>query len=304
MKKSFTLFIVLLFLFSAARATTVVITVTSNQFSPSNANVSVGDIISFHFSEGFHNATSVGDVIPNGAPNINSGAIATGVRTYNYIVSEPGSYHYYCEAHGSPSGGMAGMFTASGVVPVTLKLFEIITLADKNPLLSWKTLTEQNVAYFSVRSSIDGIHFSEIAKVPAKGNSNTEQVYSFKDDKLSPKYRYVYYELVTTDKNGKESYSAIKMFKTAFASRSLVVQLGPNPIKRPGQLMIQFNAENAGSMIVNVFDANGKRVLKTNMAAFPGLNNGHVHVCDLAPGVYTLQFNYEGLRETRRVVVN
>ena len=157
----------------------------------------------------------------------------------------------------------------------------------------------QNILYTS-----NGIHFSEIAKVPAKGNSNTEQVYSFKDDKLSPKYRYVYYELVTTDKNGKESYSAIKMFKTAFASRSLVVQLGPNPIKRPGQLMIQFNAENAGSMTVNVFDANGKHVLKTNMAAFPGLNNGHVHVCDLAPGIYTLQFNYEGLRETKRVVVN
>ena len=299
MKKSFTLFIVLLFLLATtANAVIVNITVVNFQFSPKTVNVNVGDVVRFNFNEGFHNAVST--AVPETAAPINSGDASSVVRTYDYTVTVPGTYSYHCEVHPA----MTGTINATGVVPISLKLFEVTAMADKNPLLSWKTLTEQNVAYFSVRSSTDGINFFEIGKVTAKGNSNTEQVYTYMDDKLSPKYRYIYYELVTTDKDGKESYSAIKLFKTAFAARSLIVQLAPNPIKRPAHLTIQFNAENAGSMLVNVFDAGGKRVLTTNMAAFPGLNNGHMHVCDLAPGVYTLQFNYEGLRETKRVVVN
>jgi plastocyanin len=299
MKKSFTLFIVLLLILTVAKATIVNVSVVNFQFNPSNINVVVGDVVRFNFQEGYHNVASTS--VPGGAAQISSGGASDAIRSYNYTVSVAGTYEYECQVHPAQ---MSGTITATGVVPVNLKLFEVSALPDKKPMLNWRTLTEQNVSYFSVRSSVDGKNFTEVARVPAKGNSNTEQVYSYKDDNVSPKHRYVYYELVTTDKDGKESYSAIKMFKTAFATAKLVMQLGPNPIKRPGQLMIQFNAENAGSMLINVFDNNGKQVLKTKMAAFPGLNNGHVHVCDLPPGVYTLQFSYEGLRETKKVVVN
>ncbi len=306
MKRFFTpLLLVCLLLSNTTKAAFVEILVTSNQFAPSNTNVIIGDVVSFKFSTGFHNAISSGAVIPVGAMEINSGEAITGTRTYNYTVTKAGTYHYYCVNHGTSTGiGMVGTFTASAPLPVTLKEFLVVPSAKKLPVLTWRTLTEQNVNYFSVRSSTDGKQFTEIIKVMAKGNSNTEQVYNYTDNKVSNQHRYVYYELVTIDKDGKEGYSPIKLFKTAFAGGVLVVQLGPNPIKKPGQLMVQFNAEKAGSVIVNVFNANGRRELSTKLSAFPGLNNGHVHVCDLAPGIYTLQFNYEGLRETKKIVVN
>src|SRR6266498_4112235 len=122
MKKIFTPILAMGLMLNSAHAKTVIITVTSNQFSPSNTNVIIGDIVSYHFSEGFHNATSSDAVIPPGATAIYSGPIATGVRIYNYTVSIVGTYHYYCEAHGTASGsGMAGTFTASAPLPVTLK---------------------------------------------------------------------------------------------------------------------------------------------------------------------------------------
>jgi hypothetical protein len=81
------------------------------------------------------------------------------------------------------------------------------------------------------------------------------------------------------------------------------MQMGPNPIRKPGQLMMQFNAEKYGKLEINVFDASGRKTLHTTLAAMPGLNNGHIHVCDFKPGVYTLQFAFEGLVESKQLVI-
>lgn len=304
MKRIFTIIAGSILFFINARAAIVTVNVVNFQFSPANVNVKVGDVVRFNFTQGFHNATSSGAVIPAGAPEINSGGASSAIRTYDYTVTVIGTYNYYCIVHGDAQGnGMVGKFTASAPLPIVLKdLF--VTSSANTPVVKWVTTSEQNVKYFSVRSSTDGKEFTEIGQVAAKGNSAVEQQYSFTDKGFSQKSRYLFYELVTVDRDGSLAYSAIKTFKTAFASSVLVMQLSPNPIQRPAQLMIQFNAEKAGAMKLNVYDAAGKLALRSNLAAVPGLNNGHVHVCDLAPGVYTLQFSYEGLTETKRLVVN
>ncbi len=306
MKKAILLFLGTVY-FGLSEAAIKNITVVDYQFSPSTLNATVGDIIQFNFAQtsNAHNATSEGDLIPVGAAQINSGSVSKVQRTYQYTITVAGTYQYYCVAHGGPNlDGMSGKIVASPSLPVTLKDFSIATSADKKPALIWKTLTEQNVNYFSVRSSTDGLHFSEIAKITAAGNSVTEQSYTYTDHNVSTKYRYVYYELGIIDRNGKESLSTIKMYKNTVAVPKLIMQLGPNPIKRPGQLMMQFNSEKEGFMEVTVFDAVGKLVIKTKMQAMPGLNNAHLHVCDFSPGTYSVQFSLDGIRETKRVVVN
>ncbi len=303
MKKDYLLFFLPFLFIAEARADTIVIDVFNNQFDPANVTVKVGDEVKFHFSEGYHNATSAGATTPGGAAAINSGSPDDAVRDYTYYVALPGVYNYYCEIHGGPGSGMAGMFTATSPLPVKLSEFEVATQADKFPMLRWTTLTEDNVSHFLVKSSTDGLHFKEIGRVNAQGISSSEQHYEFEDRQLSTAYRYVQYQLVIVDRNGHETYSSIKQYKNLFAQNALIVQLGPNPIKRPGQLMLQFNAESNGIMPVNVFDTNGRLVLKTTLRAVPGLNNGHVHVCDFSPGVYTMQFAFEGKTETKRIVV-
>jgi plastocyanin len=304
MKKCYSLLCLFGCLFLHSKADVVVIEVISNQFSPANVTVQLGDEIRFHFAEGYHNAVSAGAAIPNGAAAINSGEANDAERNYDYLVTLPGVYNYYCEIHGNPNGGMRGQFTASNPLPVTLSSFLVQAQTDKMPQLSWTTLSELNVAYFSLRTSTDGVRFKEVAKIPAVGNSTSEQRYSYTDKKVSTSFHYVYYQLVVMDKDGKETFSGIRQFKTPFGAGKLVVQMGPNPIKKPGQLMLQFNAENNGIMPVNVIDASGRIVMKTTLRAVPGLNNGHVHVCDLPKGMYNLQFTFEGKQETHRVIVN
>jgi hypothetical protein len=81
------------------------------------------------------------------------------------------------------------------------------------------------------------------------------------------------------------------------------VALSPNPILRPGQVQITFNADKAGEMNISVFNSSGQMVLKTKMSAFYGLNSGHLHVCDLDKGTYNIIFSLAGKREAKKVVV-
>jgi hypothetical protein len=106
------------------------------------------------------------------------------------------------------------------------------------------------------------------------------------------------------DKDGHEQFSSIQLFKNGLALPTLIKELSPNPISRPGQLMVYFNSDKTDLMNVKVFDPSGKMVLTAEMEAVQGLNSGHIHVCNFGAGVYTLVFSMNGLKETKRVVIN
>ena len=113
----------------------------------------------------------------------------------------------------------------------------------------------------------------------------------------------MYYALAITDKDGKQTLSPTKSFKNPFSTAKMIMSVSPNPISRPGQLMIQFNAEKTGELLVKIYNNTGQMIQQTKMSAFVGLNNGHVHVCDLSAGTYTLQFTLDGVVEGKNIVV-
>jgi hypothetical protein len=198
---------------------------------------------------------------------------------------------------------MQGSITVSGVLPVKFGSFDVISNTNK-AILKWKTFTEVNSHHFSIRKSIDGTGFYEIGKVKAGGNSATVQTYQFEDTDLGEINQYFYYEIVTVDADGKESFSPIKTFRNSKASNSsLIVSVSPNPITRPGQVQIQFNADRNGQMDVDVINSSGQVVSTLKMAAFYGINKSHLHICDLEKGTYSIVFRLGTKKEVKRVVV-
>ena len=93
------------------------------------------------------------------------------------------------------------------------------------------------------------------------------------------------------------------MFANVNGKPKLIVSLSPNPISRPGHLMLQFNAEKEGSMHVQLYNSSGKLIKEDNMSAVAGLNNGHFHVGDVPAGVYTIIFSMGNQKESYRIVV-
>ena len=90
--------------------------------------------------------------------------------------------------------------------------------------------------------------------------------------------------LAIVDKDGKTQLSPIKIYKNKKAPPKLIISLSPNPIGDMGHLMLQFNADKTGTMIAKMIDMQGKVVLKTELSAEQGVNNGHIHLGDLPAG--------------------
>lgn len=305
--KKFTISFLLSLVVLITNATTFNVTVSNNQFSPANIpNVVIGDVIQFNFAAvNFHNVvTAPLGTVPAGAAQINSGSPGSVTTSYSYTVTRAGFYRYYCEIH-SANGttGMVGTFTASGVVPVQLINFTA-SYSDKAVSTKWQTSNEQNLSYFSVQKSTDGKDYTEAGRVNATGNPGVLQSYSFKDITLDMTARYVYYMIKAVDKDGSYHFSEVKLVRNDAAVKKLITSMAPNPVtKDVGHLMFQFNADKDGDMKAIVIDAVGKTVMRLNLSAEKGINNGHIHMGDLPPGIYNIIFSMDGLKETKRVVV-
>ena len=55
------------------------------------------------------------------------------------------------------------------------------SLEKNDAVLRWQTATETNSAWFSIQRSNDGIHFNNIGKVKAAGNSSRIESYAYTD---------------------------------------------------------------------------------------------------------------------------
>ena len=276
------------------KARTWNVTVENFQFSPANLNVTVGDVIHWQWGSGIHTTSSL--TVPTGASAWNA-SITSASNFFDYTVTAAGDYTYQCDIHPTL---MMGSFTVSVALPVTLSTFEIENENGK-PVIKWATSTEINSDFFSVRRSFNGRDFDEIAKVSAAGNSSIEKQYSYADGTIPATVQFAYYELATVDRDGKMQLSPIKVYRNKTASPKLITLLSPNPISSMGHLMLQFNADKSGLMKVSVTDMQGRIVLKTELAAAPGINNGHIHLGNFPPGIYNVYFSLNDLSESYRI---
>ncbi|MEO5890188.1 MAG: plastocyanin/azurin family copper-binding protein [Ferruginibacter sp.] len=303
MKLLYTAALAILFHYNSS-ATTWPVAVSNFQFSPATVNAVIGDVIQFNWSAGTHTTTCgaelPGTTLPAGAAEWDA-AITSGATTFSYTITVAGTYNYGCTPHFAFN--MKGTIIASGTLPVKFGSFTVSN--EKNiALLQWQTFSEANTRYFSIRKSTDGTNFTEIGKVNAAGNSSNTIKYTFPDNDMGGIYKYLYYEIVTVDADKKESFSVIKTLRNNnILKDNLIVALTPNPVTRPGQVQLKFNADKNGEMDVSVFSSTGQLVLKTTMAAFYGLNSGHLHICDLEKGTYNIVFNLAGKKEIKKVVV-
>lgn len=303
--KRFLLLPLCIFLFSLAKASIHIIEVSNFQFSPANlSNVLVGDKVRWVWVSGVHtttadNAAHNGSTtsVPPGADTWNAN-INADYPTFEYSVTVAGVYDYVCVPH---APGMKGSFTASNFVsPISLSSFAVTSNSGK-AVVKWTTVSEQNTDYFSVRRSTNGVYYTEITKVPAAGNSTLEKRYTYTDQNIQ-KGKFYYYNIVSVDKDKKQQFSETKIFKGEGGIRKLVLTLSPNPISRPGHLIMTFNSEKKGKMTVMVINPQGQIILQNQMQAYPGVNNGHVHLGNLAAATYTLVCVMNEVKETHKIV--
>ena len=103
--------------------------------------------------------------------------------------------------------------------------------------------------------------------------------------------------------DGSSTTSQVSLFRNLSASVKIITKLSPNPLTSPAHLMIEFEAEQAGTLKARLYDAKGNLILDDDLYAVIGFNKGHLHIGNIAAGSYTVVFIMGDQKETHNIVV-
>ncbi len=143
-------------------------------------------------------------------------------------------------------------------VPVSWLYFNG-TNREKNNLLKWATANEQNSKEFRLERSLNGTSFTQIASIPAAGNSSSARHYQYTDMNIhllnSP---IMFYRLKQVDNDANFNYSAI--VRLTYLDNSIIPSIVyPNPTN--GQINILIGDLKQLGTEATITDING-RILK------------------------------------------
>ena len=210
------------------------------------------------------------------------------------IIEEINGQRMYLNAMLTPSATIACPFNP---LPVQLKYFAAKKMSNGQVQLTWATATEQNTKNFIIERSADGINFTEINRVAAAGNSNTEVKYNTLD--VNPIMGKNFYRMRQTDIDGASMYSNIVLIN--MSTTTARVDIFPNPAHGTANINLNNLPVNNNSIVV--FDITGKAVI--NLAKITG-NTVKMNIASLQPGTYFVKVVTEdgNVFQNKMVVIN
>jgi len=123
--------------------------------------------------------------------------------------------------------------------------------------LDWQVLNNQQLQFFEIERSFDGINFERIDRVNSTSES-TEASYSFNDDASHIYSKFVFYRIKLVDVNSEFSYSNIVNVKLPSYAGKTKVSIVPNPVRDVMQL--QLFARTTKEIRIEFFDQAGRLV--------------------------------------------
>jgi hypothetical protein len=215
-----------------------------------------------------------GKVIPH---NGNSDLIRIGKidvwRDDNTILTGP-----TCVCDGCPPNNVGCAYAAP--LPSRLTTFSASQKNQYQINLSWSTLQEINADNFVVEKSLNGISWSQIGSVEAKGDESIKTSYTLTDN--NPSNGINYYRLKKNDRDGHYDYSNVIQvnFKESLSTFSIF----PNPAK--DKVTIYAKSGLTQGLQAQLYHKNGM-LLETRY--IQSANAQTMDISDLSNGLYFLR---------------
>ncbi|MEX2511404.1 MAG: Ig-like domain-containing protein [Cyclobacteriaceae bacterium] len=147
--------------------------------------------------------------------------------------------------------------------------------------LHWGTAFEKQTDYFEVQISYNGKHWLELAKVAARGSSNSDFYYDYIDD--SGGEGRVYYRILQFDLNGKMEISdVISVWAPKNDGKEL--RIWPNPVDQV--LIVEGIPEYLNQ--VRVYNTSGQEETEKIMVTRISMNKIELSMESLPKGIYVL----------------
>jgi hypothetical protein len=153
--------------------------------------------------------------------------------------------------------------------------------------VDWTTLSEQDVAFYEVLRSANGVDFIPIGRVSATGTTANMSQYRFVDDQ--PLDGTGYYRVRQVDTYGQHKLSEVReVFFRPFAGR---LDVFPNPAT--DALWADIVRIEDGRVDWRVLDASGRQVMQGSESGLRGPDRMELRIGRLDAGSYTLDVRDE-----------
>lgn len=182
------------------------------------------------------------------------------------------------------------------LLPIKMQKFGSAIIGNSIQLL-WTATSASVQEIFSVEKSSDGINFTSLGELYAKGTGTFN--YSFTDHfQLSAS---AYYRLKMRNEDGSYSYSNILNIEPKPTANNILKSLYPLPAK--DRLNIQIQSSKIEKAEISITDISGKKLITNSVLLAAGVNNSFINVQPLSKGVYFLKVITSETTETRKIIV-
>lgn len=253
---------------------------------------------------GSANITDTGDC-PGGMDGVsgtvpNSGQTGTLSFTVGNVANGPVTIELDAFFFDGSGCGRATEFIAAAVLPITLENFEA-RQHEELVELNWTTSMEQNNDYFTLERSFDGKNFFEVATITGAGDSEELLDYSFTDRTATELLGNgtAYYRLSQTDYDGTTNVAKIIQVELTGKNLFDVIRVAQSET----DMTLDFVAPTNGTATVDVYDLNGRRLVRNAAAAGEGFNSIVVDKAALTSGLYVLHLTVNNQTLTQKVTV-
>lgn len=301
--------------YNAKRIAGVLPVAVCSNLTSSEANVIARNNLAFWATKCSYDGTCAGATTASGNANlVNAQSPATSVPAFSTTFPIPGwdcnsglshdvwGNTYRVDFKQMVNGANVNIYEwmvshnrASATLPVKLESYSV-QLRNENVYVQWATSAESNNAKYTIERSADGKKFTEIASIPAAGNT-TGKSYQWIDE--NPLVSLSYYRLVQTDLDGrKEIFQVKKILNTVLTDRTLIIS--KNPFST--ELSAFINVAHTQPVTVTLADING-RIVTTQYAKYAaGMAEINISTSSLPKGVYFLKVKGEDFVQTQKVV--
>jgi hypothetical protein len=189
------------------------------------------------------------------------------------------------------------------VLPVKMIDFKAVS-NNEVPVVSWTTTMEENSKSFDLYRSLDGINYTLVSTLAAKGNSQSINNYSFADINLYGQVTpNVFYKLKVSDLNGAFTWSSIIHYAQAIESNATTIaSVYPNPSK--GIINVNFSSVSENDFSLQLLDMYGNIQQSLSNNDINGQYSVSIDFSHLANGVYFVKLIENGQSITSRIIKN
>jgi hypothetical protein len=201
-------------------------------------------------------------------------------------------YVDFIDVNGFSTFGGTWLANSNIVLPVTFTSFEA-SRSGNHSLLNWKVAVEENVKRYQVQHSTDNRSWQPIGYVAAKSAAPVN-TYSFTD--MKPAEGINYYRIVEEDKDGRLSYSIVRMVR--FGNGGFAALIYPVPVIKELTVEIQSGVNEKAQL--RIMDMQGKVLYDKPLQLRADGNMEYINVAHYRPGVYVVELTSARTKWTSR----